>query len=96
VTEVTERGFLAYDIVHAVEFSRIGRSCSSPSPDLTQGNCPVLPDCTLLELDLEEIRSRRCPMDSDWRPVKALHPSLTSLSSARKICEELEGGVGPA
>src|SRR6478735_2015716 len=42
MTEVTSRGILAFDIVHAVEFSRIGRTWCSPSPDRCQGNFSIL------------------------------------------------------
>ena len=35
--------FLAFDIVHAVEFSRIGRACSFSISGGLQGNCPNLP-----------------------------------------------------
>jgi|GEM_PF-4918763 hypothetical protein len=36
-TTYTTTGFLAFDIVHAVEFSRIGCSWFSPFPTATQG-----------------------------------------------------------
>ena len=63
MTEVTDRGILAFDIVHAVEFSRIGRARTPTVSGWIQGNCSNLPARARVSSD-----TRNLVGSSRWAP----------------------------